>query len=150
MLRKIKSFFIGAFRKVKNGLNKFLGKKTMANYLLECEIVGGEIVSPAGSNLVCSVCVSPMNRIRKSDLISGSQVFGVAVEEKSPNSFAVDTNSTLSRSISLDEQGQTPLEVSNASMATALLSCNGMRVVLELAPKLNSDDLTIVGFKAQF
>ncbi len=119
----------------------------MANYLLECEIVGGEIVNPAKNNLVCSVCVSPANRICKSDLIGGaSQVFGVAVAESSADRFHISSDTPSLMAISLNEQEQAKLRVSNSSMTAALLSCNGMRVVLELDESLK----TVVGFKAQF
>lgn len=115
-------------------------------YLLECEIVGGEIVNPAGKKLVYSVCVSPVNRIRKSDLIGGSQVLGVAVEEDPANRFHISSETPSLLAVSLNEQELAEISLSNESMATALLSCNGMRVVLELDKNLK----TVVGFKAQF
>lgn len=128
-------------------------------YLLECEIVGREIVNPARKNLVCSVYVSPMNRIRKSDLIGGSQVFGVAVAEDPAKRFCISSGTPSSMAFSLNEQEQAKLDVPDSSMATAILSCNGMRAVLELASKskdgtfpanLTPNDLKVVGFKAQF
>ena len=115
-------------------------------YLLECEIVGREIVNPSGKKLECSVYVSPMNRIRKSDLIGGSKVLGVAVEEDPANRFHISSETPSLLAVSLNEQEQAKLDVPDSSIATSILSCTGMRVVLEINESLK----TVVGFKAQF
>lgn len=165
MFRKIKSFFIGGFRKVKNGLNKFLGKKTMANYLLECEIVGGEIDFEKG----CKVRVRPCYVYQKSEILLLKESYGIA-HEKGTESLSrikfgdgdesvsyIELTVDLSKSISKDNPDAVARPVLNASMTAALLSCNGMRVVLKLFTEesdssrlLTPKDLTVVGFKAQF
>lgn len=83
MFRKIKSFFIGAFRKVKNIWNKIRGKKTMANYLLECEIVGGEIASYVDK----FITVKPRTIIREFNGKELDNPLGILIEandDKSP------------------------------------------------------------------
>ncbi len=156
MFRKIKSFFIGAFRKVKNIWNRIWGKKTMANYLLECEIVGGEIDFEKD----CKVRVRPCNVYQKSEMLPLEKSYGIALDKETNTPSGIEFSDgngdasyieltvavDLSKSTSQDKQDAAARPILNASMATAILSCTGMRVVLELDNRLT----TVVGFKAQF
>ena len=110
-------------------------------YLLECEIVGGEIASN-GENFVV---VRPSQVCPRSEWIGLKKDYGILWEEKKPSEF----NAKISKTtviIELDEEKTTMLRVGDNVCLDDLMRRRYSRVVLELDNRLK----TIVGFKAQF
>ena len=141
MLRKIKSFFIGAFRKVKNIWNRIWGKKTMANYLLECEIVGGEI-----ANLLCKTKITVRPQ------------YTCCLPGKSKGSYAILSSEDEKnlKLVELSEEKTVDFYFGIGAFPKVLVSRNYSAVVLEIAIGnplgliVSPNDLKVVGFKAQF
>lgn len=122
----------------------------MSNYLLECEIVGGE-VSPPDKKLV----VKPARIYPKSTRISLDNDFGVLAEEDGVHTFNA-TNSGNFIFVKLDQEGFLILKIGACCCAYDLLTRNCSNVVLELelneagSGEKSEKDFTVVGFKVQF
>lgn len=129
----------------------------MSNYLLECEIVGGEISNaPRGEkNKTNCIFVSPRTVFQPSaNLIAGGKKSGIAVEESGECSFKAGENVIA---IPFDEQGDcVKLPCSDAAIAAQILACKNGKVVLELVVGafeknvIEPDEANVVGFKAKF
>ena len=118
----------------------------MPNYLFECEVVGGSVISPSGKELNYSIIVIPINNIHKSDLINGIKPTSIALEECASEKFTITPNALL-KSIPLKETGEIEFVIEQPSIAEQLFSFKKQRVVLELNDETNPK---IIGFKAQF
>ncbi|MGN0860605.1 MAG: hypothetical protein ACI4P3_01750 [Candidatus Spyradosoma sp.] len=120
----------------------------MANYLLECEIVGGEIVhikNKKASSNTYKVRIIPNDIFGRSNLISPDNRFGILIEEDVKTPFSAKNDASVEQ-IPLDENGQASLNVSDLAIFNAILACRGSRVVLKLEEGVGK----IVGFKARF
>lgn len=116
----------------------------MANYLLECKIIGGAVEAHLGTLQTAHIQIEPSDIFRMSNHIPQSENFGVLLEEVPGDSFSAATNFSIKR-LSLDDSYRANLEVHDLALGSMLLACRGSRVVLEL-----DDNDQVVGFKTAF
>ncbi|MGN0835570.1 MAG: hypothetical protein ACI4QA_07095 [Candidatus Spyradosoma sp.] len=116
----------------------------MANYLLECKIIGGAVSARLGTVQTPQIQIEPCDVFRMSNHIPQSENFGVLLEEVPDDSFSAATDFSIKR-LSLDDNHQTDLNVHDAALFGAIFACRGSCVVLEL-----DDKNQVVGFKTAF
>lgn len=133
----------------------------MANYLLECEIVGRMIsISPVGNPPLQTyrVRVRPTTIFRKTSLIVNSRNYGIAVEESPPGSFEMAiplqgfnlSNFFGFRAVGLDDAliAELPVDTNNLHLTSAISGWQSGLAVLEL--DVRNNDNIVVGIKLQF
>lgn len=126
MFRALKSFVFLV-------INKILGIKIMANYLLECEIIGGEI-SGSGTG---KIRVYPRYIYQKSSLAEVNIPYGIVIDDVSKKPDEID--------LSDPEQQYVTLEI-DATVSSCIYCIRKEPIVLTL----DSSKKKVIGFKVQF